>query len=351
MMMVRLLLGTLLIVGCAVGGEEEQNTAGVLSVDSNSNEVEVPDWVTAAYLDLNKDSTIDIKDLVIMSKFFGQDVPEADAVAEGSEETDDSSPCGDMEHRYAQFDDITVTDNISYRQIFDIKEKKYVYALLGMIKIGSSSGPEHQALSEEEKAEYSKDVKEIDKAGHKRPSCVAIRFLLDENLLPVTMKIKTIDGFNYPQTISPSSLKIDARKIPYCNPKISGSYCDRVYLNDEGLYMSGGNWSVEVLRNFNFSTSIEGDSSGRWARHYKRHKQVGIPIGNDSVITRLFLKLYEEPSKYSYMSSIYYGWKLWNGPNSTPFASFFDVRDVDHGLYVKMSPTEVQRRYFPEDIQ
>ena len=76
--MLKLLLGTLLVglvIGCAM---EEQESSGVL-VDS-SQEVEVPDWVTAAYLDLNKDGTVDLLDLVIHSKFFGQDVSEADTV-------------------------------------------------------------------------------------------------------------------------------------------------------------------------------------------------------------------------------------------------------------------------------
>ena len=340
--MQKLLLGTLLavlVVGCAI---EKQESSGVL-VDPNSD-TEVPDWVTAAYLDLNKDGVINIQDLVIHSKFFGQEVPEADAIAEASGDIDESSPCGDMENRYAQFDDITVTDNTDYRQIFELDGKKYIYALIGTVKIGSGSSSNHE-LSEVEKAEYTKYSNEMSKAGHRRPSCIAIRFLIDENFLPVTMKTKTVAGFEYPQSISPSSLKIDTRKTPNC---IDG-YCNQALLNDEGLYMSGGHWSVKVLKNFNFTPRAV-DPRGRWAKHYKRHKQAGIPIGNDSVITRLFLKLYEYPHKYSYISSVYYGWRLWRLPNPKSFESPFNLQDVDHGIYVKMSPTEVRRRYFPEDM-
>ena len=64
--MIRLLLGTLvawLIVSCAM---EKQESSEALSVDPNS-EIEVPEWVTAGQLDLNRDGTIDIRDLVIMS--------------------------------------------------------------------------------------------------------------------------------------------------------------------------------------------------------------------------------------------------------------------------------------------
>ena len=66
--MPKLLLGTLLaglVVGCAI---EEQESSGVL-VDQNSD-TEIPDWVTAADIDLNKDGIINIQDLVIASKFF-----------------------------------------------------------------------------------------------------------------------------------------------------------------------------------------------------------------------------------------------------------------------------------------
>ena len=64
-----------LVVGCAI---EEPESSGMLSVDSSSD-VEVPEGLTAASLDLNKDGIINIQDLVIMSKFFGQEVAEDSA--------------------------------------------------------------------------------------------------------------------------------------------------------------------------------------------------------------------------------------------------------------------------------
>ena len=73
-LLVALLAG--LVSSCAM---EEPNDSGVL-VDPNS-ETEVPDWITPAYLDLNKDGVVDILDLVIHSKFFG-DVETEEVVAE-----------------------------------------------------------------------------------------------------------------------------------------------------------------------------------------------------------------------------------------------------------------------------
>ena len=77
--MLKLLFGTLLaglVSSCAM---EDPDASGVL-VDPNAD-TEVPDWITRAYLDLNKDGTVDILDLVIHSKFFG-DVETEEVVAE-----------------------------------------------------------------------------------------------------------------------------------------------------------------------------------------------------------------------------------------------------------------------------
>ena len=84
--MLKLLFGMLLaglMSNCAM---EEPESSGALTVDSSS-EIDVPDWLTAAYLDLNKDGTIDILDLVIHSKFFGQEVSNRDqTVSVGNDE-------------------------------------------------------------------------------------------------------------------------------------------------------------------------------------------------------------------------------------------------------------------------
>ena len=73
--MPKLLLGILLAglaVGCAM---EDQESSGVLTVDPNSDIV-VPEGLSAEDVDLNNDRVIDIRDLVIASRFFGQELDE-----------------------------------------------------------------------------------------------------------------------------------------------------------------------------------------------------------------------------------------------------------------------------------
>ena len=70
--MLKILFGMLiagLVTSCDM---EDPDTSGVL-VDPNSD-TEVPDWVSIADVDHNRDGVIDILDLVIVSKFFGQEV-------------------------------------------------------------------------------------------------------------------------------------------------------------------------------------------------------------------------------------------------------------------------------------
>ena len=77
--MSKILFGTLmawLVTSCAM---EEPDTAGVL-VDPNSD-TEVPEGLTARDVDFNKDGVVNILDLVIVSKLFGDVEPEEIAEA------------------------------------------------------------------------------------------------------------------------------------------------------------------------------------------------------------------------------------------------------------------------------
>ena len=75
--MIRLYLGTLLVTGLCVGCAPELNeeTSGALTINPNRG-VAIPEGVTVHDADLNSDGTIDMDDLVIVGKFFGQDVPQ-----------------------------------------------------------------------------------------------------------------------------------------------------------------------------------------------------------------------------------------------------------------------------------
>lgn len=85
-------LWVMLVAGLLAGCDmEEPVSDGLFSVRPNSDEVEVPDGVTVRDVDLNRDKIIDVRDLVIVSKFMGQEVPD---------EVDDSEQqaCIDAEH-------------------------------------------------------------------------------------------------------------------------------------------------------------------------------------------------------------------------------------------------------------
>ena len=75
--MIRLFLGTLLVTGLMVGcaPELKEETSSSLTINPNRG-VAIPEGVTVHDADLNSDGTIDMDDLVIVGKFFGQDVPQ-----------------------------------------------------------------------------------------------------------------------------------------------------------------------------------------------------------------------------------------------------------------------------------
>ena len=374
--MQKLLLGTLLAglaVSCAVG-TEEPDTAGVL-VDS-SQEVEVPDWVTAAYLDLNKDGTVDILDLVIASKFMGQDVTkatEADAIAVVAN-TDESSPCGNMEYDpyegASQFDGITVMDNTNYKKIFTVEEKKYVYALLVMVRQASNQASklrpgvlakvrddeEYQSLSETQKEAFKLKLEEAVK-----PVCVAIRFLINDDSLPAEATVKVITGFERTSVINTTFVRTspsmaDGSPADKCFP----GYCDRVTLEESSRDGWKGNGLV-VNRNFN-DTLIYGsrDNCGEctrksWRESKRRIQRMGIPIGigNDSVIKKLYMPAPPVPSEFSKYFDYrpWYLFRLYNNRSPNPLLWWAEhTSNVDEGIYINMPPDEVQRKYFPEDI-
>ena len=308
----KVLLGTLLaglVVGCAV---EEPESSGALSVDPNSNEVEVPDWVTAAYLDLNKDGTIDIKDLVIMSKFFGQDVAEADAVAEASDADDPCIEIGKAEP-YSNPKVDTVEDNTDFKKTFDAPDENvYVYALLAMAK---SRNTKSKSPPESEIPQYD------------TPSCVAIRFMFDKNLLPKEVKVKPVAGHEnmFSKTITSPTINKEGRK----------------WRESGGVWAAwiGDEWHFRLLRDF---------GANNWMKHdemrMKRQIKKGIPISESSVIHKLRFPVKEGDSYETF-----YHLTIWSMPNPIPFER--SQMGYDKGAYVKMLPAEVRRRYFPEDIE
>ena len=316
--MIKAMFGMLvagLVVGCAVGSEEEQNTAGVLTVNSKSAEVEVPDWLTAAYLDLNKDGTIDIKDLVIHSKFFGQEVSEADAVAEVSDEDD---PCIEIRKAepYSNPKVEIVEDNTEFKKTFDAPNgNTYVYALVAVKKFRN---------------QLTRDPPQAEKKKYNTPSCIAMRFTIDENLLPEEVKVKPVAGHEnmFSKTIT--------------SPPINKG---RGWNEVGGVWSAwipseqNDDWHFLLLRDFGANTWMDYD-----VKIMKRQLKKGIPISEHSVIHKFWF-LATEGDSYE----TYYAWQIWAMPNPIPFEP--SKMGHDDGVYVNMLPEEVRRRYFPEDIE
>ena len=343
--MIKVTLGILvgwLVVSCTVGSEEEQNTAGVLSVDSNSNEIEVPDWVTAADLDLNRDGTIDIKDLVIHSKFFGQDVPEADAVAAVSEEADESDPCRELRNTdyYSSLglQIETVEDNTEFKKTFSAPNgNTYAYALIAMVKQWSrpKTGPIKNP-TQSEREEYS------------RPSCVAIRLTIDEKLMLKEVRIKPVAGHKnmFSETIILSAEQLAPIDDSW---RRFGLTARLSYTDGSAPIPQTRGWRL-WLRSLDIPLP-PGNPSAELKKHQEKTLKKGIPFNEqNSVLYSFFFTVMEGDYE------LLYYWELNDFPNPRPFMSSNRpggavnlVRDV--GAYVKMLPSEVRRRYFPEDIE
>ena len=84
--MIRLFLGTLLVTGFMAGCAPEvaEEPSSSVLVDTRSG-VTIPEGLTVHDVDHNSDGTIDMDDLVIVGKFFGQNVPETGDLAMASD--------------------------------------------------------------------------------------------------------------------------------------------------------------------------------------------------------------------------------------------------------------------------
>ena len=189
MKMIRVLFGTLiavwLVVGCAM---EEPDTSGALTVDPDYD-IETPEWLSINDVDHSRDGIINIKDLVLVARFFGQEVPDSDVAKTSSDATitdtdDESAPCRNLEGRFPEMEH--VTDNSNYRQIFELEGKKYVYALLGLRRNWATVNIIPDKRTKNQKL---------------LPSCAAVRFSLNDNLIPVSVKVKPVAGNQFSQTM------------------------------------------------------------------------------------------------------------------------------------------------------
>ena len=319
-----------LMFGCAT---DEPNTSGVLSLDRNRGEA--PEGVTIQDVDIIKDGFIDIKDLFAVVHFYEQEVPEADeadeadAVAAASDTDDESVPCRNLESRLPEMEH--VTDNSKYRQIFELEGKKYVYALLGLQKTAMTV-----FIGNTEKKNLF-------------PSCVAVRFLLNDSLIPTRVKIKPVVSNDFSEPIT--SPLLESYKVTH--PASWGEHTHYLHyhsfkLRDGGNKHSTPLWSIYVHKDFdpNHISDLRTRAEGRGK--LMAPDKVGIPIGDNGVIVKFQVKLtttnFTATQKWEIQSLS----PITQYNFSDPFYSD-DPNEVD-GVYINMSPTEVRQRYFPEDL-
>ena len=322
--MIRVLFKVLvvgLVVSCAM---EEPDTSGALSLDPNYGEP--PEGISIQDVDIIKDGFIDMKDLVAVAHFYQQEVP--DNVAKTSDttlDTDESAPCRNLESRFPEMD--RVTDNLNYRQIFELEGKKYIYALFGLrrhwttVNIISDKSIQNKKLF---------------------PSCAAVRFLLNDNHIPISVKVKPVAGNQFSQTITSPPFELNkyfhTTSKRYVREGEVGSQPIRHTVYHSSIQMGGGHflWQVIVHKDYDFNYAFDND---------KLHAKAGVPIGDNSVIVFFMMNLVKNK-----MGSHQWSIRLTRDR--------FDFRDPFYsgsaggveGVYVDMSPTEVRRRYFPEDI-
>lgn len=286
--MFRLLI-SLVTVGAVAGCNMENTEPSGVLVDPSSDQ-EVPEGVTVADVDHNDDGIIDIKDLAIVSKFFGQEVTES-ATASG-----DSSFCkGTLEGVE------TVVDNSAFRKRFDSPDGgSYVYALL-------DSGKDFNLHN----------------------VCIAVRFWVTEELIPKEIKIKAVTPTRALKASLPSTLTIPLttlQKIVHIDYEFNPIY-QSINLKRQGL----GSPAVAVYLLKTTGVTLEdGKGAGRGL--------VNTDITNEELARRTTQEI-----------PIAEGLTISNV--SLPFLKWRSNNPKFNKGYLDMSPTEVRRKYFPKDIQ
>ena len=349
--MIRILFKVLvvgLVVSCAM---EETDTSGALTVDSSS-EIDVPDWLTAAYLDLNKDGTIDILDLVIHSKFFGQEV------SNRNQELAMAGPCQHLVARRYHDIDVVDGDNVELKETFDAPDGgSYVYALMAFARMNPVSHPINGLPTD-----------------YNDPACLAVRLFVNEELNPENIKIKPISGPKnmFSKTIESrldfsGSYTSDTSSSPMYPPSTLSFFNNSTCLARATCNELNRNKTrqVDMVSKFQFDFDVTGlhpITVRRFKGGLERLSKSGIPIGDDRVIRRIRITN-KEPTPIHKQSPqdvtfIYY----WNiGQYEGIRKSILELFNFDfwsdhaianeYGAYVKMLPAEVRRRYFPEDIE
>ena len=312
-----------LVVGCSI--ERKEPTSGVFA-SADSNNAEAVD---------------------------GQEVPPAEDESSPDEpeemaEDDESSPCG-TDRLFADAE--AVTDNTDHKRIFGDSQGEglYVYALLVVKKaiiwihgVGSVNSKREMRIRQAMNSKYSQ---------HRLPSCLAVRFSLNEDYQPIEMKAKTVAGFRAGRSFT---LPLPTRDPAYHDrPANSINPCPCHYATGYCGFSSRHDYAPIAVVGTDFrDSSCDSPPVPGWTPDPKvlerTNKRVtrGIPMGDRVVVHSLLVQPYQFPHKDYYIT---YFFNITKYAQGRYHSYWVDDKSVN-GTYVNMLPAEVRRRYFPEDI-
>ena len=331
--MIRVLFKVLvvgLVVSCAM---EEPDTSGALSLDPNYGEP--PEGISIQDVDIIKDGFIDMKDLVAVAHFYQQEVP--DNVAETSETTpNEDDPCRDI-RLGLRFPKIKVVDdNTDFTETFAAPDgDRYAYALVAVPRMAM-----YRNL-------FNQDITIL------LPICLALRFLISDDLTIKRVKLKPVA-----QQKNMFSRTIEIPLSRTAGQDYHDGYKIRRFV--EGNY----NWQITTAWNIISNPPIPANKSEgvhvRSKEEALRIKKLGIPIGDDRVISYFLFDMRDREDKdekgYFTNSQIRHNFhiagvkprgQIYRFQNDNEYMS----RIGDRGAYIKMLPAEVRTKYFPEDIE
>ena len=326
----------ILVAGLVVGCDME-DPAGSLSVETNSG-VARPDWLSIQDVDHNRDKIINVKDLVLVASFFGQEVPEAVTQTEPAADDDDTAEVDESDSLPLVCQDIkagviypntseTVTDNTELRKLFDAPNGgSYVYSLLALVRTRPYLSTRHAPAE----AFY--------------PWCTAVRFRIDENMWPTEVKLKPVAWFHRHKDMSSDVLTVS---LPHYHE--ANGYAEtkmRFYLDTKRSEVRAEPYIIVNSGVNNPARTI----GGYWELVVRSKARMCIPITDGRVICGLGIATQEGGHKMGSLFDIAQAPGIKGGfKHARAFDQNNHIRN-NHGMYINMSPTEVRQRYFPEDI-
>ena len=273
-----------------------------------------------------------------MAKFFDQEVPDNVAKTSSDADTKDD-PCRDIRLglRFPKL--AVVDDNTGFRETFAAPDgSSYAYALVAVPRQGM-----YRNLS-------SQDITIL------LPICLALRFLVSDDLTVKSVKMKPVA-----QQKNMFSRTIEVPLSQFADGDYHDGYKTRKYFK----YVKGNDsWQIVIAWNIISNPPIPaGKSEGvhdRDKQEALRIKKLGIPIGDDRVIYSFSFDMRDREDKdekgYFTNSHIRHKFEIREVKPKGQIYRFqndgeYTTRIGDRSAYIKMLPSEVRAKYFPDDIE